>query len=280
MEGVQEGPWAGMLGEALAEVFSRLPFEDRMVTLPLVCKSWRSATLDPACWRNVDMNGWFERKVAEDYWWEFECESEMEFYIRKVVDRSEGQLTELHAMHCSDAIIEHIADKCSSLTVLSIPNSLLVTDKSAAKLAARCPMLEKLDVSDCYNISNQALEAFGRSCPSLVWLSRNMMKKNQVSVDTAGPEPGGDEEAIVMSRHMGKLKHLEMKKTNLSDLGLIHLAKGCGQLETLNLACCNSLSPRALEEVSKQCVKLKEFTKPITPRLHVSPPDFFMVLFE
>lgn len=276
----REGPWAGLIGEALAEVFSRLPFEDRMTTVPLVCKAWKEASLDPACWRNVDMNGWFQGKVDEDYWWEFECESEVEFYIRKVVDRSHGQLIELHTMHCTDASIEHVAENCPSLTELSMPNSLLVTDKSAAKLAARCPKLEKLDVSDCYNISNQAMEAFGRSCTSLAWLGRNMLKMNQMSAETSGPEPGGDEEAIVMSKHMGKLKHLEMKRTSLSDLGLAHLAKGCGQLETLNLACCSALSPNALANVSRQCTNLKDFTKPITPRLHVSHQDFLMVLFE
>ncbi|CAM6100023.1 unnamed protein product [Calypogeia fissa] len=267
----KEGLWAGLAGEVLAEIFSKLPFEDKMVTVPLVCKAWKDASRDPICWRKVDMNKWYQKKVEENYWWqyEFECETEIEFYIRKVVDRSKGHLTELHTMHCSDSVIEHIAETCPSLEVLSIPNSLLVTDKSAAKLAANCCNLERLDISDCYNISKQALEAFGQSCTSLVWLGRNMLNQDQVSVDTSGPERGGDEEAIVMSKYMGKLKHLEMKRTSLSDLGLAHLTQGCKQLETLDLACCSLLSLRALEDASKQCVNLTEFTKPMAQQLTI-----------
>ncbi|KAL2612659.1 hypothetical protein R1flu_024351 [Riccia fluitans] len=272
-----EGPWADLLEEALGEVFSRLPFEERLKTVPLVCKKWRRASYNPQCWRKLDMDGWFQKRTEEDYWFEFECESKVEFLVKQVVDRSCGQLLELRTMHCSDASIEYIADRCPSLTVLAIPNSLGVTDKSATKLAANCPRLLTLDVSDCYNISNQALEAFGRNCPGLNWLGRNMLKKQDLR--PTGAVPGGDEEAIVVSKHMGRLKHLEMKKTSLSDLGLAHLARGCNQLETLNLACCTALSPKALEDVSKQCANLKDFTRPITPRMHVNP-DFLWVFFE
>ncbi|KAL3680398.1 hypothetical protein R1sor_023354 [Riccia sorocarpa] len=272
-----EGPWTNLLDEALGEVFSRLPFEERLRTVPLVCKNWRRASYDPQCWRKVDMNSWFQKRTEEDYWFEFECESKIDFFIKQVVDRSCGQLSELRTMHCSDASIEYIADRCPSLRVLAIPNSLAVTDKSATKLAANCPLLQTLDVSDCYNISNQALEAFGRNCPRLHWLGRNMVKKQDLGA--AAPVPDGDEEAIVVSRHMGRLKHLEMKKTSLSDFGLAYLARGCNQLESLNLACCTALSPKALEDVSKQCTNLKEFTKPITPRMHVNP-EFLWVFFE
>lgn len=154
----------------------------------------------------------------------------------------------------------------------------MVTNKSALNLATSTPRLQQLDVSDCYNISMSALEAFGRNCPSLVWLGRNMMKQNE-SFSGQSTTLGGDEEAVVMSRHMGGLKHLEMKKTSLSDFGLRHLASGCRELENLNLACCTALSPRALDHVRTNCSNLKTFTKPITPRLHINP-DFHMVLFE
>ncbi|CAM6086615.1 unnamed protein product [Calypogeia fissa] len=157
---------ANVIGEdLLAEVFSRLPFEERMRTVPLVCKAWRNAACDPTCWRIVDMEGWLERRIQEDMWWEFECELRVEFLIKKIVDRSCGQLRELRTMHCSDGAIEYIADRCPLLTVLSIRNSPLVTDKSTSKLAASCPELQELDVSDCYNISNQALEALRRWKP-------------------------------------------------------------------------------------------------------------------
>lgn len=274
--------WSNLIPEALAEVFSRLPFEERLRTVPLVCKGWRDASREPACWRFVDVEAWFQKRVEEDYWWDFDCEPTMETLVMKVVDKSCGQLRELRTRHCTDPAIEYIAERCPSLTVLSIPNSLYVTDKSVANLASNCRKLQVLDVSDCYNISNQALEAVGRNCTSLVWLGRNMLQgRIRIRIDVAipaGADPGGDEEAIVVSKHMVNLKHLEMKKTTLSDRGLAHLARGCGQLESLNLACCTALSPMALDRVSEKCPNIVVFTKPITPRMHVNS-NLLRVLF-
>ncbi|CAM6086455.1 unnamed protein product [Calypogeia fissa] len=265
-------------GPLLAEVFKWLPFEDRLKTVPLVCKSWKNASLDPTCWRHVDMNGWFKKRVESDFMWEFEfdCEDEMEFYIKKVVDRSRGQLKELQTMHCSDSAIEYIARNCPALTALSIQDSPYATDQAVMKVAANCKKLEKLDLSDCYNVGNQTLEAFGRNCKSLVWLARNMVRTNDFL--SPGPVLDGDVEATILSQHLRNLKHLEMKKSSLSDVGLAHIAKGCPQLESLNLAAC-TLSPYALEQVPKFCLKLKEFVKPIVPRMHVNP-KFLMVLFD
>lgn len=262
------GPWwANLNPDALAEVFSRLPFEDRMKTLPMVCKGWSTVSSYPICWRYLDTQDWFQKRAEKDYLWEFESEATVEKLVMMAVDKSRGQLREVRTRHCSDAAVDYIADRCPSLTVLAIPDSLYTTDESITKLAAKCTNLQELDLSDCYNISNQALEAVGRHCKSLVWLGRNMLQKRSDPV--TGPVPGGDEEAIVVSKHMVKLKHLEMKRTTLSDRGLAHLARGCGQLESLNLACCTALSPRALARVTEKCPKIVDFTKPITPRMHV-----------
>lgn len=277
VEGVRDDPTR--LGTTLlAEIFKRLPFEERITTVPLVCTTWREASYDPTCWRYVDMNGWFKKRVEEDFMWEFvsDCEDEMEFYIRKVVDRSCGQLKELQTMHCSDSAIGYLAEKALDLRVLSVQDSPYATDQAFVKLAENCKKLEKLDLSDCYNVGKQTLEAFGRHCKSLVWLARNMVRTNDFLLP--GPLLDGDHEATILSKHLPNLKHLEMKKSSLSDLGLSYIAKGCTQLESLNLACC-TLSPYALEQVPKFCTQLKEFVKPIVPRMHVNP-KFLMVLFD
>lgn len=65
--------------------------------------------------------------------------------------------------------------RCLALEVLSIANSPKVTDTSALKLAKLVPKLKQLDLSDCYHLSKQTLEAFGRNCPSLTRLDRNML---------------------------------------------------------------------------------------------------------
>lgn len=270
---------SSLIGEVLlAQVFKWLPFEERLTTVPLVCKSWRSASFDPSCWRVVDMNGWFKKRVDDDFMWEFEfdCEDEMEFYIKKVVDRSCGQITELQTMHCSDGAVEYLAERCPNLTVLSIQDSPYVTSQAVKKLAESCKKLERLDLSDCYSIGNETLEAFGRNCKSLVWLARNMVRTNDFL--SPGPVLDGDDEATIVSKYLTNLTHLEMKKSSLSDVGLAHIVRACRHLESLNLACC-TLSPYALDQVPKFCPRLKDFVKPIVPRMHVNP-KFLMVLFD
>jgi hypothetical protein len=99
----QEEEDPSLIREALlGEVFKLLPFEERLQSVPLECKSWRKVSLDPACWTHVDMNGWFTKRVRSDLTglWEFDfsCDDEVEFCIKRVVDLSAGKLRELQTM--------------------------------------------------------------------------------------------------------------------------------------------------------------------------------------
>ncbi|KAL2649355.1 hypothetical protein R1flu_017483 [Riccia fluitans] len=268
-------PWASLMSELLADVFVRLPFEERLTTVPLVCKAWRTATHHPACWRNVDMEPWIKAKGEADYGWEFDCKEELEDVVKLAVDRSHGQLRRLRTMFCSNESVQYIAENCPLLIDLSIAESFHVEDTFALQLAQNCRHLERLDLSDCYSLTARSLEMFGRNCCSLISLSRNTLRSHEFSgVDL----PNGDHEAMAIGSHMQALKHLELKKLNLlTDLGLIHIATGCRDLETLNIACCSGVSPRALEKVSAMCPNLKAFIKPINPRMTVSQKLMWML---
>ncbi|KAG6551317.1 hypothetical protein Mapa_007103 [Marchantia paleacea] len=280
---VPDPDWSILLDEALAEIFQRLPLPERLQVVPMVCKNWKKVACDPTSWRVIDMVPWIQQKMDAECMWEYDCEPVVDRLVKILVDRSRGLLRELRTMYVSDDAIEYMADRCPLLEVLTMQSSLGVTNKSALKLATMSPKLRHLDVSDCYNISKQALMAFGDNCPSLEWLGRNMVNQNATNhaFESTSSPPGGDEEAITMSKHYPRLKHLEMKKTCISDRGLRHLAIGCRNLQSLNVACCYVLSPKALDDVSKNCTNLREFTKPITPRMHISPNDFqATMLFE
>ncbi|KAL2628984.1 hypothetical protein R1flu_013670 [Riccia fluitans] len=47
--------WDEMPLDALVQVFKRLPVEDRLQTIPQICKAWRKATFDPGCCQFVDL---------------------------------------------------------------------------------------------------------------------------------------------------------------------------------------------------------------------------------
>ncbi|KAL2650394.1 hypothetical protein R1flu_018522 [Riccia fluitans] len=270
-----EGQWASLMSELLSDVFGRLPFEERLTTVPLVCKAWRTASLETACWRNVDMEPWINAKSEMDYGWEFDCKEELEAVVKLVVDRSHGHLRQLRTMYCSNESVRYIAENCPLLTDLSIAESFLVEDESAIVLAEKCRRIENLDLSDCYVLTTRSLEVFGRNCCSLISFSRNMLRSHEFSgLDF----PDGDQEAVTISSHMRALKHLELKKSNsLTDMGLMHIAKECRNLESLNIACCTAVSPGALEKVSSMCPKLKEFVKPVNPRVTVSQKLMWML---
>ncbi|KAL2635538.1 hypothetical protein R1flu_007017 [Riccia fluitans] len=266
--------WGKILNEVLADVFQRLPLSDRSQVVPLVCKSWNSVSCDPTSWWYIDMVPWIQQQIDTECKWEYDMQPYVDYLVKRFVDRSQGQLRELHTMYVSDDAIDYLAERCPMLEVLTMPSSLGVTDKSALKLARLAPRLRHLDVSDCYNISKEAISAFGDNCPSLEWLSRSMVNQNVANVpyELGSSPPGGDEEAIIMSEHYPKLKRLEMKKTKISDKGLRRLVTGCPNLQHLDFSCCYQLTLKALDDVSKNCSKL-EITKPITPRMHVSPTD-------
>ncbi|KAG6554082.1 hypothetical protein Mapa_003997 [Marchantia paleacea] len=273
-----EGPWAGLTGEALAEVFDRLPFEDRLRAVPLVCKDWRIAALSPTAWRNVDMGPWMEAKADEYCDWE--SEADMKTAVHVVVDRSGGQLTRLRTGYCTNEIVDYIAAKCPLLEDLSIHHSFTVDDESATNLARSCRRLERLDLSECYNVSAASIQAFGLNCPSLVSFTRNMT--DILLYDDVVP-PRGDEEAAAIAAHMVSLEVLHMRRmSSLTDSGLLLLARSCEQLERLDLACCDSLSPQGLDKVLSLCSKLRNFVRPIKARMHVDPkfmPGLYIVSY-
>ncbi|KAL3683677.1 hypothetical protein R1sor_001699 [Riccia sorocarpa] len=263
--------WGKLLDDVLVQIFERLPLQERSQVVPLVCRNWNKVSCDPTSWRRIDMLPWIQHQIDTECKWEYDMQPYVDYLVKKLVDRSRGQLRELHTMYISDEAVDYLAERCPLLEVLTMPSSLGVTDKSALKLARVARRLQHLDVSDCYNISKEAISAFGDNCPALEWLSRSMINQNVVNeAESSSSPPGGDEEAIVMSEHYPKLKRLEMKKTKISDRGLRRLVIGCPNLQQLDFSCCYQLTRGALDDVSKNCSNLA-ITKPITPRMHVTP---------
>ncbi|KAL3701576.1 hypothetical protein R1sor_019598 [Riccia sorocarpa] len=301
-----ESPWGSLMGDLLADVFVRLPFEELLKTVPLVCKAWRTVSQEPAFWTDVDMRPWIKDKCEANYGWEFDCKEEMEDAIKLVVNRSQGQLRCLRTMFCSNESLQYIAENCPLLIELSITESFYVEDErptartflirlpkreggprrmsrrdvrlyseSALVLAETCRHLKSLDLSDCYRLTAKSLEILGKNCSGLIRFSRNMLRSREFSgIDL----PDKDQEAVAISSYMPGLKHLELKRSNsLTDCGLMHIAAGCKEVESLDLAGCGAVSPTALERVSALCLKLKVFVKPIIPRINFSQKLMWML---
>ncbi|KAG6555483.1 hypothetical protein Mapa_002718 [Marchantia paleacea] len=146
--------------EALPEIINLLPVEDKVRTVPLVCKAWREALSHPASWRSVDFRSWIrDRWIRHD---DRLSEEAQERIIQQVVDRSSGQLREFCTTGglCTTKSVEYVALKCTLLKCLTITDTSRLHDSSAMELAQRCRQLQTLDLSDCYNISKETLKIF------------------------------------------------------------------------------------------------------------------------
>jgi F-box/leucine-rich repeat protein 2/20 len=111
MEGEEEvdRSWADL--EIIVEVLKRVGFQDLYVSVPLVCKAWRRASLDPACWVCVDMSKCFSSRKEVVDWWRPAFEAKMDYMVKLAVDRSYGGLRELSARHCSDSVICYLCSR-------------------------------------------------------------------------------------------------------------------------------------------------------------------------
>ncbi|CAM6081623.1 unnamed protein product [Calypogeia fissa] len=108
---LQGRDWAKLVPEILTEVFQRLPFEDRLKVVPLVCKSWNEASWNPQCWTVVDMEPWLKRKTSEDSWWGFDFENHLKVchLIKVVTGRSCGQIRHLRTMALAQTAADSVA---------------------------------------------------------------------------------------------------------------------------------------------------------------------------
>jgi hypothetical protein len=74
----------------------------------------------------------------------------------------------LHSLHCaSDALILLVAGHCGRLKSLSRPRLRGASSAALVTLFSRLPLLEELDLSYCYVVTNEVLRAILQGCPRL-----------------------------------------------------------------------------------------------------------------
>ncbi|VFQ58888.1 unnamed protein product [Cuscuta campestris] len=86
--------------DVIRDILRRLGVEEILVNAQRVCSSWRKMCKDdPSMWRFIDM----KRLGGED-----EC---LEVMCAEAVDRSQGQLTEIHIDHfATDKLLDYISE--------------------------------------------------------------------------------------------------------------------------------------------------------------------------
>ncbi|KAL0679942.1 hypothetical protein Bca4012_007923 [Brassica carinata] len=259
--------WADLTRECLIDIFSRLSIDQRWIGPMLVCKTWMNVCHDPLFNTIFDLETRFQSFPESINWWNPEFEDKVDSFLRSVVDRSEGGLTEIRVRHCTDRSLSYAAERCPKLEVLWIKSCPNVTDASMTKIASNCPNLKELDMSYPYGISHESLVMLGRNFNNLKILKRNLYPRLDPNMPTiiapfdylATYPKHANVEAEVIGRHMPQLKQLEFRYTTLTAKGLALVCEGCSDLEYMDLYGCISLRS---EEITRWTSSLMSLRRP------------------
>ncbi|KAL6842221.1 hypothetical protein ACP4OV_027869 [Aristida adscensionis] len=265
--------WSELTAVCLAEAFSRLALEDLWPGAMACCRSWRDAARSrPGLFAALDLEPGFGDSAGAEAaaWWTPAFQRRVDAMLRSAAALAAGELREVRVRHCSDDALAFAAERSQKLTILSIKTSPSVTDRSMFIVAASCPMLTELDISNCYEVSYKSLEVIGQSCQNLRILKRNIFNWVDPS-EHVGIVPedylrecpqDGDREAIAISKSMPKLKHLELRFSKLTAVGLNMIPGGCKELEVLDLFGCVNLTSRAIDQAAANLQNLEKLVKP------------------
>ncbi|XP_042492880.1 F-box protein FBW2-like [Macadamia integrifolia] len=224
MDGSEIRRWDELIPDALGLIFSNLSLKDKLTLIPTICKSWRKAVMGPYCWQEIDIEEWSCRRQPE----------ELDRMLQMLITRSSGSPRKLCVSDLpNDTIFSYVADHASSLQTLQLPGSK-ISDSIVEHLAGKMATITLLDLTYCGKIGARALEAFGKNCKFLVTLRRNM-HPSDVDVGNRGCQ---DNEAHAIATTMPKLKHLEIAYMVITTEGILDILSGCRELESLDVRGC------------------------------------------
>ncbi|CAK9170541.1 unnamed protein product [Ilex paraguariensis] len=244
------GRWEGLNPEILALIFVRIPADQIVGVVSLVCKSWLEVVAGPYCWAEIDVERWCRRCDRSDL---------IDSAVRKLVRRSKCTFRRLSAYGLGNAGFSFAANCGQCLKVLEIPMSE-ITDQMIEKHAALLANLTVLDISYCLEVTFKGLEAFGKQCKSLIHLKRNMPPPSWGYPAEIFAPTTDDSEAMVISETMTGLHSLKLGFSRLSDHGLDAILSNCKALTHLDIQGCRGVDLDG--DLEDRCGKLVSFENP------------------
>eukprot|EP01127_Copromyxa_protea_P019967 TRINITY_DN6588_c0_g1_i1.p1 TRINITY_DN6588_c0_g1~~TRINITY_DN6588_c0_g1_i1.p1 ORF type:complete len:1889 (+),score=263.28 TRINITY_DN6588_c0_g1_i1:30-5669(+) len=194
----------------------------------------------------------------------------------------------------TDVTLFDIARKCSQLQCLELINCVNATNKGIEQIAANCTNLEHLILQSCSGVGNTAIQEVARKCPGLISInlhgcvqvtdialqelelacpnltnvilsncnqltdsSLHYIGKNTLMLDMSNCEEITDTALLTLSKRCEDLRVLKLPGHNLSDMGIIALAKGCRNLSALSLSNCSNIHNAAIHTLARHCPRLE-----------------------
>ena len=90
--------WEDLEKDCLVNIFTRVGTESLLYDIPLVCKSWDRASLDPSCWEIINFQEFVRQLPLVDE------------YLKSIINRSQGNATTVMLpTSCSDEVLGYLA---------------------------------------------------------------------------------------------------------------------------------------------------------------------------
>lgn len=257
---MEERKWENLNSDCLVNVFGRLDLETMLLDVPLICKQWYQALVNPLCWPTlvfpVDIN---RSRLANH-----SLQSGGSFYISRlikfVVDRSKGSATTL--VLPVDATVEdliYVSDVCPSLKTLALSNSYGDSygfsyeygdsykdsyGDTISKIIVKWKSLEVLKLEHC-SLTADIIYKIGLHCKNFVELS---VTNDYIDQEVAS--------AIVSK--LVTIKRLVLDNSKLEKDDLVLILRGCQGLELLSVRNCVGFDEDD-EEILKIASRIKDF---------------------
>ncbi|VFQ78462.1 unnamed protein product [Cuscuta campestris] len=226
--------------DVICNILCRLGAYEILKNAQRVCSSWRNICKDPSMWRFVDM-----KHLGDD-------DKYLKAMCRLAVDKSKGQLTELHIdRFATDELLHYISERSSKLRCLLIRNCQGVGNDGLIAVAKKCHLLEDLHLVHIINAHN-SIQAIGQSCPNL----KSFTFTDCMNIyDTCNV----NYVPLAIAESMTGLRHLRLVGDFMTKKGMEAILDGCPNLESLDIRRCIFVQGEIVDMIAK---KIKDFKRP------------------
>jgi hypothetical protein len=153
-----------------------------------------------------------------------------------------------------DNLVSGVINGSPALQHLNCAGCEFLTDGSLAVCAQQCPLLQTVDVSNCFNITAEGIEQLLRP--------GNKLR----AVDFNGCRQLDDRVVLAMAQHCPLLQDCFCGGAAVSDSSIVKLAEGCLQLRKVSLYG-TGLGDNGVTALATHCTKLHSLYIPDCPNL-------------
>ncbi|KAL6614064.1 hypothetical protein ACP70R_036334 [Stipagrostis hirtigluma subsp. patula] len=146
-----------------------------------------------------------------------------------------------------DSGVEAVANYCHDLRELDLSRSFRLSDRSLYALAHGCPHLTRLNISGCSNFSDAALVFLTSQC------------KNLKCLNLCGCVRAASDRALqAIGCNCGQLQSLNLGWCDsITDKGVTSLASGCPELRAVDLCGCVLITDDSVVALANGCPHLR-----------------------